>query len=86
MAKGNFNPEEVHKIGILTKTDSTRTRAAINVFEDKAMLDIRQWYKKKGDTEFKPGKGMSFDVNNLRRLRKIITKAINTAEELDLID
>ncbi len=86
MAKGSFNPKKTIKIGLLAKTDSTQTRVQIQVFDDHSYLDVRQWYKKKGDEEYKPGKGTTIPLKKMKRMRKLLKLAIDKADELGLLD
>jgi hypothetical protein len=84
--KKSFEPLKTKRVGSLVKTAKTVTRLNINVFADKVYLDIRSWFKKGQETEFKPGKGMSLDINALYRLRKLLNKAIKMAEAMEVVD
>lgn len=81
-----FNPENVHRIARLSRAEKSEIRIVINEFEDRAMIDLRQWYKKAGDDEFKPGQGKSFDVALIPALRKALKKAERIAREEGLLD
>ena len=83
----SFEPDAVHKVGVVVKGDATRVIARINDFGNRVMFDLRSFYKKKDMEEFAPtAKGVSVDVNSLKRLRKAIDKAIEICEEEDLFD
>lgn len=64
------------KIKSIKLTDSTVLRVTVNEFKDGTVkIDIRQWYRKKGQKEWMPGKGMSIDPDNAGPLRVALRKA-----------
>ncbi len=79
-------PHTTHKVGILTKTDSTQRRVQIQEFDDRTTLDIRDWYKRKSDTTFSPGKGISIKLEDARKLKRLLAKAIKIAEKEGLLE
>tara|TARA_B100000700_G_scaffold88627_1_gene100024 strand:+ start:135102 stop:135368 length:267 start_codon:yes stop_codon:yes gene_type:complete len=81
-------PKKTHKIGRLNRRKGTETRAILQEFDDgRAVLDVRQWYKKESMEKFAPtAKGMVIPVQELRKFRKVLDKAIKVAEEEDLME
>lgn len=84
--KKGFEPANIHKIGVVHKTSSTKTRVAINEFDDRSSVDIRQWYKRKGMDDFAPGKGISIPVEALPTMVKAMKKALRVAREQGLLE
>jgi hypothetical protein len=86
MAREFTPPHTTHKVGILSKTASTQRRIQIQEFEDREVLDIRDWYKKRGDDTYSPGKGLTIKVTDIPRLIELLEKAERIAIAEDLLE
>lgn len=58
----SFQPDEQWKIKTIRVSDSTDLKVVINQFGERNLVDMRQWYSKKGNPTKLPGKGMSFNL------------------------
>ncbi len=85
MARGEFKPDKVRTIGTFNETRSGEHRIVINTFDGKHYVDIRQWYKKSGQDDLLPGKGMSVNVDNLDALIGLLKKAKKRAIKAGLL-
>ena len=86
-SKKAFEPKATHKIGTVLNGESTKIVAAIHNFDDRAVLDIRTWYKLKTMKDWAPtGKGVSIPLDRLSVLRKALKKATRVAIEEGYID
>ena len=82
MAREFTPPVEQHKIGIATKTNSTQRRVILQEYDDRVVLDIRDWYTRKADEgQYNPGKGITVKVEDIPKLRRLLRKAERIAIE-----
>jgi len=78
--KKSFTPDVV-ELGTIPVSDATQISVRINTVDGAKKLDIRAWYKTKQMTEFAPSpKGVSIDTKHLKKLRKMLSAAIELEE------
>lgn len=81
MAK-EFNPNKTTVVSSFGKTDTGKTVVQIHEFDDKTLIDIRKFWKKKDDKEWNPsGSGISIPVEKLSALRKALKATKELLEE-----
>ena len=86
--KGNktFQPDKVREIGQEELTKSSVLKVVINTFGERHLVDVRQWYSKKGEDDLLPGKGVSVSVNNIDSLIRLLKKAKARAIKAKLLE
>lgn len=84
--KKEFAPDKVRNIGIFAETETSEYRVVINTFGERNLVDLRQWYKKKTDKDFNPGKGVSIPVDQLDELIAMLKKARKRAVKAKLLE
>jgi hypothetical protein len=71
----------------IRKNDSERLRITIDEFHGVPIIDVRQWYFSRDDSEPRPTKkGLSVAIRHLPALAKAMTDALDRAREMGLID
>lgn len=68
----------------LSESDNFKRTATVGSFRGKLpVLDIRQYYKKEGEEGWNPGRGITLNLEALKRLRddNVIDNAITTIEK-----
>lgn len=81
MAREFTQPNKQHKVGIVSKTNSTQKRVVISEYDDRVICDIRDWYIKKDSDNYLPGKGITIRIEDIPRLRRILRKVEKIAVE-----
>lgn len=82
----SFKPESTIPVGSFAKTDTGMIKLSIVEYsKGKHSLDLRRWYKKKAETEFNPGKGITVPVEDLSKLKRAIEAAEKKAKKAGLI-
>lgn len=84
--KKEYAPDKVRNIGIFAESDTAEFRVTINTFGERNLVDTRQWYKKKNDKDFNPGKGLSIAVEHLPEFIVMLKKAQRRAIKAGLLE
>lgn len=80
-------PNSVHKIARLGRTDSSETRIVLQEYEERTVLDIRKYYKTKKMEKFAPtAKGVTIPLEDLTSLKSALNKALKIAEKEGLLE
>ena len=79
--KKDFVVDKVYPIGNIPITDNTKLRCVFNEKDGEVKGDLRIWYKTQKMEEFAPSpKGISMSVSEMKRVKKMLSKAIAFAE------
>jgi hypothetical protein len=88
MAK-EFNPNKTTVVSSINKSDTAKTVIQIHEFDDKTLLDIRLFWKKKEDKKYSAsGKGISIPLQYAPSLRKALRKVkeLTDSGEIEIAD